>query len=158
MNAFTQLHMQSLGEAYADMQPGEASAVSRRTGLKQYKKQLIETRSVLFQKHAMQMISGNETEQAEARRQSVLKRVTREFWTNFVVRGEDTAMLRHLQTKLREEFGADLQFYYPPGDVQMIILHDSEDGAKPVEPHIHAAIVNRAWQLARDLVASHMAN
>lgn len=158
MNAFTQLHMQSLGGAYSDLQPpADSVSTSSRTGLKQYKKQLIETRSVMFQKHAMKMLTGDESEQIEARRQAVLKRVTREFWTNFVVRGEDTAMLRHLQQKLRDEFGEDLQFYYPPGDVQMMILHDTEDGLKPVEPHIHAAIVNRAWQLARDLVASHMA-
>lgn len=104
----------------------------------------------------MQMISGDESARAEARRQAVLKRVTREFWTNFVVRGEETEMLHHLQNKLREEFGQDLQFYYPPGDVQMTILHDSKDGPKPVEPHTHAAIVNRAWQLAREVVSSHM--
>ncbi|MBR3665051.1 MAG: hypothetical protein IKN64_10450 [Desulfovibrio sp.] len=158
MNAFAQLHMQSsLNGCYVDMQSNAAlSATSRKTGLNQYKRQLAETRAVLFQKRAMQMISGDESQQAEARRESVLKRVTREFWTNFVVRGEDTAMLRHLQSKLREEFGQDLQFYYPPGDVQMSILRDKENGPEPVEPHIHAAIVNRAWQLARDLVASHM--
>lgn len=157
MNAFAQLHMQSsLNGCYVDMQPTALAATSRKTGLDQYKRQLAETRAVLFQKRAMQMISGDESQQAEARRESVLKRVTREFWTNFVVRGEDTAMLRHLQSKLREEFGQDLQFYYPPGDVQMSILREKEGVPEPVEPHIHAAIVNRAWQLARDLVASHM--
>ena len=156
MNAYAQLHMQSsMSGVYADMQVSP-SALTRRTGLSQYKRQLAETRTILFQKRAMQMISGDENQQAEARRQSVLKRVTREFWTNFVVRGEDTAMLRHLQSKLREEFGQDLQFYYPPGDVQMTILHETEEGPEEVKPQVHAAIVNRAWQLARELVSSHM--
>ena len=133
------------------------SKTNRKTGLNQYKRQLVETRTILFQKKALQMVKGDESSQADARRASVLKRVTREFWTNFVVRGEDTAMLRHLQESLRNEFGQDLQFYYPPGDVQMIILKDGENGPEPVEPGVHASIVNRAWQLARDLVASHMA-
>ena len=158
MNAFAQLHMQaSLDGTYADMQPNYNSQSYRTSRLNQYKRQLVETRTVLFQKKAMQMVSGDETEQSEARRACVLRRVTREFWTNFVVKGEDTAMLRHLQSKLRQEFGKDLQFYYPPGDVQLIILHDGKDGPEPVESGLHAAIVNRAWQLARDLVASHMA-
>ena len=154
MNAFAQLHMQSIGGPYADQ--SDSSALSCRTGVNKYKKQLIETRTLMFHKHAMQMIRGDDSERIEARRQAVLKRVTREFWTNFVVRGEETAMLHHLQAKLREEFGQDLQFYYPPGDVQMTILHDSAEGPKPVEPQEHAAIVNRAWQLAREVVSSHM--
>ena len=157
MNAFAQLHMQaSLNGTYADMQCFTPAA-TRRAGLGQYKRQLAETRAILFQKRAMQMVSGDSTAQADARRESVLKRVTREFWTNFVVKGEETAMLSHLQDSLRKEFGEDLQFYYPPGDVHMVILHDGEEGPEPVEPHVHAAIVNRAWQMARELVASHMA-
>ena len=65
-------------------------------------------------------------------------------------------MLRHLQSRLREEFGHDLQFYYPPGDVQMVIMRDGEDGAQPVSVNEQTAIVNRAWQLARELVRAHM--
>ncbi|MCR4667182.1 MAG: hypothetical protein K5657_07800 [Desulfovibrio sp.] len=156
MNAFAQLHMQaSLSDSYVDM-ASQAPMLSKRSGLDQYKRQLAETRAVLFQKRALQMLQGSETEQAKARREAVLKRVTREFWTNFVVRGEETAMLKHLQESLREEFGSDLQFYYPPGDVQMVILREKGASCEPVEPSVHAAIVNRAWQLARDLVASHM--
>ncbi|MBR4742296.1 MAG: hypothetical protein IK079_05305 [Desulfovibrio sp.] len=155
MNAFLQLHMQSsLVGNYADMQ--QNASAYRRSGLNQYKRQQAETRAIMYQKHAMQMVMGNDQASVEARRAMVLKRVTREFWTNFVVRGEETAMLKHLQNSLREEFGHDLQFYYPPGDVQMIILHDGDNGPEPVAPHVHAAIVNRAWKLARDLVASHM--
>ena len=156
MNAFTQLHMESIGGPYANGATSDPSSFYCKSSLGQYKKQIIETRAIMFQKHAMQMISGDASDRAEARRQAVLKRVTREFWTNFVVRGEETEILHHLQSKLREEFGQDLQFFYPPGDVQMTILHDTEDGPKPVEPHVHAAIVNRAWQLAREVVASHM--
>ncbi|MBQ7738907.1 MAG: hypothetical protein IJT59_04575 [Desulfovibrionaceae bacterium] len=158
MNAYAQLHMQAaLNGTYADMQNQYNSKANRKAGLDQYKRQLVETRTILFQKRALQMVTGDESSQVDARRAAVLKRVTREFWTNFVVRGEDTAMLRHLQESLRNEFGRDLQFYYPPGDVQMIILKDGENGPEPVEPGLHASIVNRAWQLARDLVASHMA-
>ncbi|MBQ7617616.1 MAG: hypothetical protein IJS50_01950, partial [Desulfovibrio sp.] len=65
-------------------------------------------------------------------------------------------MLKHLQARLREEFGQDLRFYYPPGDVQMTILHDTGSGYEEVKPQLHATIVNRAWQIARELVASHM--
>ena len=156
MNAYAKLHMQSsMSDNYVDMSAVPTS-IARKSGLDQYKRQLAETRAVLFQKRAMQMLSGSEGDQAEARREAVLKRVTREFWTNFVVRGEETAMLKHLQEALRQEFGSDLQFYYPPGDVQMVILREKGDSCEEVEPHVHAAIVNRAWQLARDLVASHM--
>lgn len=158
MNALAQLHMQaSLNGTYADMLPNQDSEANLKSGLNQYKRQIVAMRTILYHKRALQMVTGDNKEQREARRASVLRRVTREFWTNFVAKGEDTAMLRHLQEKLKAEFGSDLQFYYPPGDVEMIILHDGKNGPEPVEKGMHAAIINRAWQIARDLVASHMA-
>ena len=158
MNAYAALHMHAaLNGPYADMTPTCESQAYLKSGLNQYKRQLVETRTILFLRKILEMIQGSEKQQADARRASVLRRVTREFWTNFVVKGEETAMLHHLQESLRKEFGQDLQFYYPPGDVQMIILHDGEEGPEPVNANLHATIVNRAWQLARELVASHMA-
>lgn len=138
------------------MNGGYKTGSYRQAGLNKYKRQVAETRTMLFQMQAMKLMSGGEDKTAAARRDYVLKRVTREFWTNFVVRGEETAMLKTLQNTLREEFGQDLQFFYPPGDTQMIILHEGENGLEPVSPHKQAVIVNRAWQIARDLVAEHM--
>lgn len=160
LNASTQLHMAGvLASPYADMRPPvQATPAYRQSGLNKYKRQLAETRAVLYQMEAMKMVSGEAPgANADMRREMVLKRVTREFWTNFVVRGEETRTLRALQQSLRREFGDDLQFFYPPGDIHMVILHDGEDGPEPVEPRLQAAIINRAWQLARDLVARHMA-
>ncbi|MBQ9452123.1 MAG: hypothetical protein IJU65_02370 [Desulfovibrio sp.] len=150
MNLAHDLHMNAvLNSPYA-------TNAYRKAGLNTYKRQLAETRTTLFQIQALKLISGGEDRGAEARRDFVLKRVTREFWTNFVVRGEETAMLSTLQASLREEFGDDLQFFYPPGDTQMMILHEGEHGLEPVEANTQALIINRAWQIARDLVAEHM--
>ena len=159
---FTQMHMAAMTHGrYADMRPpADASPAYRQSGLSKYRRQLAETRSVLYQMEALKLVTsdGGEAEKAAAqRREMVLKRVTREFWTNFVVRGEETTTLKLLQGCLRREFGEDLQFYYPPGDIHMIILHEGENGPEPVSPQMQAAIVNRAWQMARKLVAAHMA-
>lgn len=135
---------------------GTPSSGSVKSGITQYRQQLAETRSLLFQQEALRMVSAEPLKDAQARREFVLKRVTREFWTNFCVRGQDSAMLQHLQAALRGEFGEDLQFFYPPGGIHMTILHNGPAGPEPVSPEVQASIVNRAWKLARDLVASHM--
>lgn len=151
MNIAPELHMAAvMGSRYAQ------NSAYRQAGLKTYKRQAAETRTTLFQMQALKLLSDGANTSAEARRNFILKRVTHEFWTNFVVRGEETAMLQTLQRSLREEFGTDLQFVYPPGDTQLMILHDGEDGPEPVSPTTQAIIVNRAWQIARDLVAEHM--
>ncbi|MBO4300047.1 MAG: hypothetical protein J5861_00435 [Desulfovibrio sp.] len=151
MNLTPELHMAAVMNS-----PYATRGTSRQAGLNKYKRQLAETRTTLFQMQAMKLISGGVDKTAAARRDFILKRVTREFWTNFVVRGEETTMLRTLQTSLREEFGQDLQFFYPPGDTQMMILHEGEQGLEPVAANKQAVIINRAWQIARDLVAEHM--
>ncbi|MBE6440999.1 MAG: hypothetical protein J6N67_03885 [Desulfovibrio sp.] len=151
MNIAPELHMAAVMSS-----PYARNGAYRQAGLNKYKRQLAETRTTLFQIQALKLLSGDADKNAEARREFILKRVTREFWTNFVVRGEETGMLLKLQSCLREEFGDDLQFFYPPGDTQMIILHEGEHGPEPVAPGRQACIINRAWQIARDLVAEHM--
>lgn len=129
---------------------------SRRTGINQYRQQQAETRTLLFQQLSLRMVSSVPEKDISARREFVLKRVTREFWTNFCIRGQESAMLHHLQSAIRAEFGEDIQFFYPPGDVQLVILHDGPFGPEEVSPQIQTSIVNRAWQLAQELVAAHM--
>ena len=94
--------------------------------------------------------------QARSRRDAVLQRVTREFWTNLVTRGEDTAMLRHLQARIREEYGDDISFSYQPGETYVVVMHEGENGPEPVGPQKQTAIMSRAWKITREIVASHM--
>ena len=85
---------------YAHMPAATVYSRAGQEGLSRYRKSITEGRRQDLQRQAMTLMSNpgvDVKEQARHRRDAVLQRVTREFWTNLVTRGEDTAMLRHLQ-------------------------------------------------------------
>ena len=131
------------------------SVYSTRSIIDQYKKQLVETRTLLFHQQNLRMISENALADPEEKRLFVIKRVARELWTNFCVRGYETPMLQHLHTKLRNEYGEDLQFYYLPGSTELIIMKKNENEMIPLERMEQVNLVNRAWQISQEVVSSY---
>ncbi len=144
---------------YAHMPAATVYSRAGQEGLSRYRKSITEGRRQDLQRQAMTLMSNpgvDVKEQARHRRDAVLQRVTREFWTNLVTRGEDTAMLRHLQAKIREEYGDDISFSYQPGETYVVVMHEGENGPEPVGPQKQTAIMSSAWKITREIVASHM--
>jgi hypothetical protein len=66
-------------------------------------------------------------------------------------------MLRYLCQCLCAEYGQDMEFHHQPGGYELIILRKTEDGLVPVSDREKQDIVNRAWEIALEVVAGHVA-
>ncbi len=128
----------------------------KRSGIHQYEKQLVETRTIIYHKQTRRLLSNEELKDPEARKAFVITRVARELWTNFCVRGQDTPMLRHLQKELCKAFNANLHFLYIPGSIELVITKDVDDKTVSVSRDEHLAVVNKAWDICRQVVASYI--
>lgn len=123
----------------------------------QYRKQLVASRTLAFHQQTLHMLSRDEERaDPEAKRDMVIKRVARELWMNFSVRGEDTPMFRHLCAQLRTEYGADFEFCYQPGSIDLMILQRTESGLVSVNSQQRLDMINRAWKIALEVVASYV--
>lgn len=122
----------------------------------QYHKQLVASRTMAFHQQTLQMMSPEERMDPEAKRQAVIRRVARELWTNFAVRGEDTPMLRHLCERLSEHYGKQLEFHYEPGGFELIILCRTDSGLQAVSDSEKVSLINRAWEISLEVVRSYV--
>lgn len=128
---------------------------SQRPSLDKYKKQLVETRTLIYHQQNLRMLSGKEKTDPIAKRSFIVKKVARELWTNFCVRGQETPMLAHLHSHLRKEYGEDLQFFYLAGSIELVIMRQGEEEMEAIDKLEHINIVNRAWQISQDVVDSY---
>ncbi len=128
---------------------------TRKSALKQYNKQLVQSRSVMYHQHNLRMLAENVITKPEEQRLFVIRKVARELWTNFCVRGQQSPMLDYLHEKLREMYNEDLQFSYKPGTTELIIMRHSEDKLIAVSKEEKVEMVNSAWKLAQEIVAKY---
>ncbi|MDR1777632.1 MAG: hypothetical protein LBR31_07385 [Desulfovibrio sp.] len=129
---------------------------SSRHMLMQYQKNLVTSRLMSFHQETLNLMEKEQCRNPEAKRQLVIRRVARDLWTNFTVRGEDTPMLRHLCQRLCCEYGEELRFQHQPGGYELIILRRTDEGFKPVSGSEKIDMVNRAWKIALDVVSSYV--
>lgn len=127
-----------------------------KSSIHQYEKQLVETRTMIYHKQTRRLLSKEELKDPQARKAFVIARVARELWTNFCIRGQETPMLRHLQTELCKIFNAKLHFLYLPGSIELIISKEVNDTLVNVSREEHLAVVNKAWDICQEVVASYM--
>lgn len=127
-----------------------------RNSIHQYEKQLVETRTIIYHKQTKRLLSDEDLKDPEARKAFVITRVARELWINFCVRGQDTPMLRHLQKELCKAFNAKLHFLYIPGSIELVITKDIDDTTVNVSRDEHLAVVNKAWDICQQVVASYI--
>lgn len=129
---------------------------TKRSILYQYQKQLIETRSVIYHKHAEDFLPAKELRTPEEKKAFVISYVAREFWTNFCVQGQDTPMLRHLQKELCKVFNAQYTFLYMPGSIELVIIKNENNETVSISRDEHLAIINKAWDICQDVVSSYI--
>ncbi len=130
-------------------------AYAVRPSMKEYHKQLVESRNIMYHAQSLRMISKDELADPEAKRNYVIKKVARELWTNFCVRGQSTPSLDYLHEKLRKEYGEDLEFEYRPGSIELMILRIVDGKLQPVDRIQQLEIINKAWIFSQEVVSSY---
>lgn len=128
----------------------------KKTSIHQYEKQLVETRTMIYHKQTRRLLQREGMNDPEARKAFVISRVARELWTNFCIRGEETAMLEHLQKELCRIFDAKLHFLYIPGSIELVISKEEGDTTIPLSRDEHYAVINKAWEICQEVVASYI--
>jgi len=121
-------------------------------GIRQHKNQLVEVPSHIYHKQTKELLFKNDFSSPKEKTLFVITRVAQELWTNFYVQGRDTAMLRHLHSVLRTEYGRDLQFIYPHESTELIIMSKIENGMKPIIHEEQIEMIDKAWQVSQDVV------
>ncbi len=128
---------------------------SVRPSINEYHKQLVESRSIMYHQQSLRLLSKEELADPVAKRDLVVKKVARELWTNFCVRGQKTPSLDFLHERLKDEFGRDLEFFYRPGSIELIMMRQTEGELKPIDRIEQLDIINKAWELAQEVVGSY---
>ncbi len=131
----------------------ESNKITNSIGFNKYNKQLVNTRIINYHQHSMRKLNSKEV--VEEKRRSVVRRVARELWTNFCVLGQKTPMLDYLHKKLKDKYGADLEFYYYPDSLEVVICRIVDGETIPIDKLERINIVNNSWQLAQELVDSY---
>lgn len=141
-HASTQVFLQSnLQRHEAKSVLANVPAYSKKSSIAVYKKQLVETRTLIYYQQHLRMLSDKEKKDPEAKRRFVIKRVARELWTNFCVRGQETPMLHFLHEALRKAYNEDLKFYYKPGSIELMIMRpiNQENATKTDSQKLNAS-------------------
>ena len=135
----------------------EHTSFYTRNVFNQYNKQLVATRTVAHHRRIMNMVSGEEPQLSPAAKRAVMiNRVAREVFTNLLVTGSENPMICEVRAALRREFGEDLEFQYPPGSLDLLILRKTAEGLKEVSQYEHADITSRAWSVTLSIVDSYV--
>ena len=128
---------------------------SMQSSINEYGKQMVESRNIIYHQQNLRMVSSKDLADPSKKKQFVVKKVARELWTNFCVRGQKTPMLEHLHSLLRKEYGEDLQFHYIPGSIELVIMKQGENGMEAINSLEKTDIINKAWQISQEVVSSY---
>ena len=135
----------------------EVPATYTRKVFQQYHKQLLTTRSMAYQDHITRSMSGEEPDiSPEAKRGMVVHRIARLIFTNMLAIGSENPLIETVRQKLREEFGEELEFHYPPGSLDLVIYRRGKDGAAPLSKNEQTDVTSRAWQITLKAVDNYM--
>lgn len=129
---------------------------SKDASMRIYEKQLVNMRSVAYHQHTLRLLNEKPDITPEEKKRFVIKRVARELWTNFCVRGQKSAMLDHLHESLRKEFNNDFQFHYSPGSIELIIMETIDGETKPLDRTDQVNVINKAWEIALSVVTGYI--
>ncbi len=126
-----------------------------KAAFRQYNKQLVQSRSVMYHQNNLRMLAENVIKKPEEQRLFVIRKVARELWTNFCVRGQESPMLSYLHDKLREKYNEELQFTFKPGTTELIIMRLKDNQYTSLSHEEKVEVVNTAWKLSQEIVSKY---
>lgn len=128
-----------------------------RNMLHQYDRQLVTSRRLARYRQVMQLASGEQPElSADARRQLMVERVARELFENLLFTGSDTPMVQEIQNALMKQLNERLVFKYPPGELNMHIMRETDEGFTEVSPQEKQRFLDQAWKITLAIVDDTM--
>ena len=125
--------------------------------LLQYGRQLTTARRLARHHQAMRLASGQEDEiPPEVKRKLMVERVTAEIVDNLFLTGSDNPVVHEVRERLNNALGETFTFRYPPGELDMRIFREREEGPEEVTPEQKTLIIERLWKIAQETVDATM--
>lgn len=126
-------------------------------GVQQYSKQLLTTRALAYHQHVKHMMGDQEgVIPPDVKRGMAVQRVARLVFTNMMTVGTESPLIELVREKIRKDLGEDLEFYYPPGSLDLTIYRKVGNTKLPLSRNETTEITNRAWQLTLRTVDEFM--
>ena len=125
--------------------------------LRQYRNQMLTSRTLAYRQRARRLALGEEPEiTPEAKRHILVNRVAREVFTNLLTIGNDNPVVGEVRAALDKEFGAELEFCYLPGELDMVIYRKTASGGmERLSPNEQTATASKAWEIILKIVDEH---
>lgn len=131
--------------------------VYTRNMLRQYRNQMVNSRTLAYRQRALRAARGEEPEiSPEAKRHMLVQRVAREVFTNLLTIGSENPIIREAREALNREFGTEFEFCYLPGELDMVIYRKNPDGTtERLSPNEQTETADRAWKIILKIVDEH---
>lgn len=128
--------------------------VYTRNMLRQYRNQMVSSRTLAYRQRALRLARGEEPEiSPDAKRYMLVQRVAREIFANLLTVGNENPVLMEARKALNKEFGTELEFCYLPGDLEMVIYRKNSDGTKTrLSDNEYTETTSRAWKIIQNIV------
>lgn len=93
----------------------------------------------------------------EEKRRQMVARVTGEIVENLLLTGSDNPIVLEVKNRLNTAFGEELFFRYPPGELDIILLRQTEqNGEEELAAEEKERAMNLLWRIAEEVVNETM--
>ena len=125
--------------------------------LLQYGRQLTTARRLARHNQAMRLLIGDAPPPSpEVKRLAMVERVTAEVVENLLMTGSDNPVVHEVRQKLNDALGESFSFRYPPGELDMLIFRETEDGPLEVSQEEKKHVLDTLWAVAKETVNQTM--
>lgn len=125
--------------------------------LLQYGRQLTTARRLARHREAMRLAGGFTPEPSpEEKRRLLVRRVTSEIVENLLLTGSDNPVVTEVKARLNEAIGEEIMFRFPPGELDMLLYRNGENGEEELGPEEKGRVMGMLWHIAEEAVSETM--
>ena len=125
--------------------------------LLQYGRQLTTARRLARHRQAMRLAGALAPEPSpEEKRRLMVRRVTSEIVENLLLTGSDNPVVTEVKERLNEALGEEILFRFPPGELDMLLFRQTEDGDTELGPEEKGKVMGLLWHIAEEVVNETM--
>ncbi len=128
-----------------------------RNMLHQYGKQLVSARRLARYRQLM----GNASPQGvgppeDVRRRLMVERIAREIVDNLIFSGSENPVVQEVKQRLGSAMGMELEFYYPPGELDFKIIKITPEGPREISHEEKHLVMGKLWDITLETVNETM--
>ncbi|MDL2314431.1 hypothetical protein LJC36_05575 [Desulfovibrio sp. OttesenSCG-928-C14] len=124
--------------------------------LLQYGRQLISSRRLARYQQLLGLGRSEEGISPLEQRSLMVDRITREVIENLIFTGSTNPVVLEVKDRLKDEFGDDLTFYYPPGSLDFRIVRGEGEEQKEVSADEKRKIMEKLLDITHETVSCSM--